>query len=113
MQNFEKKQKSLTLGQKMGYFGMFLLGVEKNILIFEISTLKFVWYQNFVKKWKCVKSGTKMTCLGVFLIIIWEEYCHIWNQEPQVFPIVKLWEKTKMPNFGTKNALFKYFFTGT
>ena len=34
----------------MPYLGIFGLEIQKTIIIFEISTLKFVLLQNFVKK---------------------------------------------------------------
>ena len=37
-----KKQKSLNMGPKMSDFGILVLEVENNIVIFEISTFKFV-----------------------------------------------------------------------
>ena len=38
---------------------------RKTIVIFEISTLKFVYLQNFTKKQKCLISGPKMPDLGI------------------------------------------------
>ena len=57
------------------------------------------------------KLGTKDTLFGSFLSRILKNYCHIWNQFPQICAIVKFPEKRKMPNLGTKNALFGYFLT--
>ena len=37
-----KRQKSLNLGPKMSYLGIFGLEVENNNVIFEISSLEFV-----------------------------------------------------------------------
>ena len=59
MQNFTKKQKCLNVGPKIHNLGIFGLEFEKNIVIFEISTLKFVCMQNFTKKQKIPKFGTK------------------------------------------------------
>ena len=39
---------------------------RKTIVIFEISTLKFVYLQNFPKKQKCLNLGPKMPDLGIF-----------------------------------------------
>ena len=50
----------------MPYLGIFGLEFEKIVLIFEISTLKFVWLQNFVKKQKWVKTDQKWV-IRVFL----------------------------------------------
>ena len=42
LQSLMQKQKCLHLGPKMSYFGIFGLELEKTVVIFEISTLKFV-----------------------------------------------------------------------
>ena len=39
---------------------------KKTIVIFEISTLKFVYMQNFMKKQKCLNLGSKMFELDIF-----------------------------------------------
>ena len=39
---------------------------RKTIVIFEISTLKFVYLQNFTKKQKCLNLGPKTPDLGNF-----------------------------------------------
>ena len=41
-----------------------------------------------------------------------KQYCHIWNQHPQTCLFAKFHQKTKIPNFGTKNVLFMYFWAG-
>ena len=38
-----------------------------------------------------------------------KNYCHIFNQYPQTLLIAVFDEKTKMPQFITKNPLFGYF----
>ena len=38
---------------------------KKNIVRFEISTLKFVYLQNFTKKQKCLNLGPKMPDLCI------------------------------------------------
>ena len=70
-----KKQKCLNLGPKMPYLGIFdpkcLIWVfldkkfRKTIVIFEISSLKFVSLQNFMKKQKCLNLRPKMSDLGI------------------------------------------------
>ena len=47
---FREKIKMPNLGPKVPYFGIFRLEFLKTIIIFEISTLKFVNLQNFAKK---------------------------------------------------------------
>ena len=39
---------------------------KKTIVIFEISTLKFVYLTNFTKKQKCLNLGPEMPDLGIF-----------------------------------------------
>ena len=46
--------------------GIFGLEFENNIVIFEISTLQFVYLQNFTKKQKCLNLGPKIPYLGIF-----------------------------------------------
>ena len=43
---FLKKQKCLNLGPKISFLGIFGLGFENNIVIFEISTLEIVKYES-------------------------------------------------------------------
>ena len=61
--------------QKMSYLGIlnqiFLIWIflgkmfRKTVVIFEISTLKFVYLQNFTKKQKCLNLGSKTPDLGI------------------------------------------------
>ena len=55
------------------------------------------------------KLGTKHALLEYFWLQVLKNYCHIWNQHPQICQTAKFQEKTKMPKFVTKNALFRYF----
>ena len=76
LQNLVKKQKCLTLRPKLPFLGIldqkYLISVflgknfEKTIVIFEISTLKFVYLQSFTEKQKCLNLGPKMSDLGIF-----------------------------------------------
>ena len=54
--------------QKKPYLGIFKLQLEKTIVIFEISTLKFPSKQIFVQKKRIFKCGTKsqIPYLGIF-----------------------------------------------
>ena len=38
------------------------------MVIFEMSTLEFVYQQNFAKKHKCLNFGPKMPYLGTFVL---------------------------------------------
>ena len=49
----------------MPYLGIFRLEFKKTIVIFEISTLKFVYLQNFMEKQKCLNFGPKVPDLGI------------------------------------------------
>ena len=64
--------------------GILGLEFENYILIFEISTLKFVYLQNFVKKMKMSKFGTKNVLFGYFWARTLKNYCHIWNKHPRI-----------------------------
>ena len=46
--------------------GIFGLEFESNIVIFEISTLEFVYLQNFGRKQKCLNLEPKMPYLRIF-----------------------------------------------
>ena len=50
-----------------------------------------------------------MPDLGIFLARILENCCHIWNQHFRICLIAKFCEEKKMPEIGTKSALFEYF----
>ena len=45
---------------------IFGLGFENNIVIIQISTLKFFYLQNFTEKQKCLNFELKMLYLGIF-----------------------------------------------
>ena len=63
---FHGKTKMPKFGTKNAWFGYFGLEFENNLVIFEISTLEFVWLQNFAKKQKCLNLGPKIPCLCIF-----------------------------------------------
>ena len=50
----------------MPYLSTFAMEFENNIVIFEISILKFAYLQNFTKKRKCLNSVPKMADFGIF-----------------------------------------------
>ena len=99
---FGKKLKRLSLGPKMAYLDIFGLEFENNIIMFETNTPK-----------KCLNLGPKiLLCVLYFWAGIWKYYCHIWNLHPRICLFVKFGAKIKIHKFGTKNALFGYFWTG-
>ena len=55
---FEKKKKS--------YLGKIGREFQKNIVIFEISTLKFDYWQNFAKRPKCLNLRQKISVFRIF-----------------------------------------------
>ena len=50
-----------------------------------------------------------MLYLGIFRLKSWKNHCHDWNQHPEICQVPKFCGKAKFPIFGTKNALFGYF----
>ena len=85
------------VGTKNALFGHFGAIILKKLL----SYLKSApLNQNF---------GPKMPYLGIFGQGFEKNYFHICNQHPQIYLIAKFRGKTKMPKFGTKNALFACF----
>ena len=52
LQNFIQNEKTLNLGPKLHGLDNFKLELEKAIIIFEISTFKFVKMQSFMLKKK-------------------------------------------------------------
>ena len=50
-----------------------------------------------------------MPYLGIFGLEFSKKYCHIQNEHPHIYLFPKFRQKTKMPKFGTKNALFGCF----
>ena len=106
-----KKWKCLNLGLKVSYLGILGLEFNKAIVIFEISTLKFLTLRNFMKKWKCL-IWEKNALFGYFSAWIFKSYCYIWNLHPQICQIAKFCVKMKMLKFGNKNVLFEYFRVG-
>ena len=55
---------------------------------------------------------SKMPYLGILGKDLYKNYCHIWNQHPQIFLFAKIHEKRKLPKFGNRNAWFRYFWAG-
>ena len=56
----------LKFGTKNALLGIFGQEFQKTIVIFEISTLKFVYPQNYTKKQECLNLGPKTLNLGIF-----------------------------------------------
>ena len=106
-------------GTKSALFGYFLARILKNYCRIWNQHLRISVIAKFCEETKMPKFGTKNDLLGIFdqECVIWvflgknvlKNYCHIWNQHPQICLFAKFHAKRKMPKFGTKNALFGYF----
>ena len=62
------KKKSLNLGTKMPYLGIFGVEFENNTVIFETNTFEFIYLQNFAKKRSTF--GTKNALFRYFWVAI-------------------------------------------
>ena len=110
--NFKNKQKCLNFAPKMPYwvfltkntvFRYLWIRIKKKLL----SYLKSA--PSNLSNYKISRFRTKNALLRYFLTISWKNYCHIWNEHLRICLISKFCKETKMPKFGTKNAIFCYF----
>ena len=97
--------------QKKPYLGIFKLQLEKAIIIFEISTLKFASKQIFVQNKKKLQMWDQIpnSLFGYFWAAVLKNYCYIWNQHSRNCQNAKFCTKIKILKFGSKNALFWNF----
>ena len=76
------------------------------------ATLKFLNLQKFCKKMKMPKLGNKSALFGYFWAKLLKNYCHIWNQHPQICLFPKFREKKKQKKkqtkFWTKSVLIGF-----
>ena len=104
-----KNKKTLNLGPKIPYLGIFRLQFNKNYnQIFNQcspinETIKFQSKQK-----KKHKLRTKNALLGLWAGMF-KSYCHACNQRLPICLIVKFRAKIRILKFGTKNALFECF----
>ena len=64
----------------------------------------------FPEKTKMPRFGTKNAWFGHFGAGICKQYCHSWNQHPQICLTATFYQKKqKCLNLGQKAALFVYF----
>ena len=68
MQSLMQKEKTINLGPKMSYLGIFGLYFRKTVIIFEVTTLHFVKIQSFVHKLKSLYLGPKIPYLGILVL---------------------------------------------
>ena len=94
----------------MPCFGIFRPKFEETVVIFEISTFKFVKMQSFTLKGKKLNLRLKMSYLGIFGLEF-EKTIVIF--EISTFKFAKAHSfMLKKINLGQKIALFGYFSTG-
>ena len=92
----------------MSDLGIYGLEFENVIVIFEISALEFSLLQSLVWKWKSLILGPKMPYLG-FCRLTFERKLLLYLKQPRILQNAKLHAKSKILKFGTKYALFGYF----
>ena len=86
----------------MPYLGIFGLKFKRTIVIFETSTLKFVYLQNLGEKIKMPKFGTKSALFVYFCTRILKNYFHICTVK-----LVKNESLTDTMDFGIVSAFSK------
>ena len=114
-----QKTKMPKFGTKNALFGYFWARILKNYCHIWNQHLRISVIAKFCEETKMPKFGTKNDLLGIFdqECVIWvflgknvlKDYCHIWNQHPQICLFAKFHEKEKISKSGTKNTLFWYF----
>ena len=102
--------------KKRFFFAIFGLDVENNIVIFEISTLTFVYLQTFAKKQKCSNLGAKMPVWCIFGLKLQNVLVNLQWSLKRILAYLKsiplsskVGTKTKMPKLLTKHALLGIF----
>ena len=81
---------------------------EKPLSYFKSEPVEFALLQSLVQKQKSLNLGPKMPYLHIFMLEFEKKYSRTWNQHHQICLFVKFYEKTKISEFGTKNALLGY-----
>ena len=71
-------------------FWCFWAVILKTIGFGEISTLEFFKMQSFVQNKKKSNLAAKMFYLGIFRLKFEKNYCHIWNQHPEILQNINL-----------------------
>ena len=114
------KIKVQRFGTKNASFGYFWAGILENYCHIWNQFLWVCLTAKLCEETKMLKCGIKndillyfwprMPYLGIFGQEFYKNYCKIWNQHPRICTTAKFGWETKMPKFGTKNALCGYFF---
>ena len=101
-----KNKKTLNLGPKIPYLGIFVLQFNKSY--YEVFNQN-LWNYRVSSKAKRKKNlHLKILYLGLWAGLL-KKYVHIWNQCPPICLISNFLVKMTMLKLGTKNALFGYF----
>ena len=111
-EKFCTKTKNLKLGSKKPFLNVLDWNLKKLISFLKTTPSNLSKYHKSSKTTTITattKNRTKIPLFGYFWAGILKNYCHIWNQHPQICQLAKFREKTKMPKFGTKNVLFVIF----
>ena len=99
----QKKLKRSKLWTKHVLFRFFGARIWKTIVISRINTFS-------QKNKKYLILAQKKPSFGISELELLRNYCHIWNQHPEI--ICKILQKElKMSKLGTKNDLFVFFWT--
>ena len=115
----KKKKKSLNLGPKMPYLGIFDQKCDIWVLLC-CNFKKLLSHLKTSSPWICLiakchdimkmpKFGTKSALFGYFWARILKNYCHIWNQHPRITVIAKFCKKTNCLNLRPKMPYFGIF----
>ena len=103
-----KNENNLNLGTKIPYLGIFGLQLYKTYYQICNQYRRICETIKFHPKWKKINFGPKMLYLDLWTGKL-KNCCHICNQRPPIYLIVKFCAKTRILKFGTKNALFECF----
>ena len=103
-----KNKKTLNLGQKIPYSGIFGLQFNKNYYQIFNQYPQIFKTINFYPKQKKVNLGPKKLYLGLWAGML-KNYGHNCNHRPPICLIAKFHAKIRILKFGTKNALFGRF----
>lgn len=95
--------------KKTASFGYFWAGTSKNYCRISIQIPRICLTEKCHAK---IKTWNQKCLIWVFYAAVWKSSCHIWGQHFQICLILKFHATIKMSNFGTKNSLLRYFWTG-
>ena len=108
LQPLVQKWKSLNLGTKMPYLGIFRSYFQKIIVIFEVNPFEFILLQSFGQKLKSWNLASKIPYLGV-LGSSFEQVLSYLKSGLSNLSYWKFGAKIKIVKCQTKNVWFEYF----